>query len=99
MQDEIVYVIAKLQARAGKEAALRELLESLVEPTRKEKGCRRYTVLRDRSNPAVLTLLEDWDTEADLNTHLALPHLQKVFAQFPDLLGAPPEITRYQRLV
>ena len=98
MQDDIVYVVVKLQARAGKEEALWKLLEPLIEPTRKEQGCRRYTALRDRSNPAVLTLLEEWDTEADLNTHLALPHLQKLFAQLPDVLGAPPDIIRCRKL-
>lgn len=98
MQDDIVYVVAKLQARAGKEEALWKLIEPLLEPTRKEQGCRSYTALRDRSNPAVFTLLEEWDTEADLNTHLALPQLQKVFAQLPDVLAAPPDIVRYRKL-
>jgi quinol monooxygenase YgiN len=59
MQDDIVYVVAKLQARAGKEEALWKLIDPLVEPTRKEKGCRSYLVLKDRSNPAVFTLLEE----------------------------------------
>jgi quinol monooxygenase YgiN len=98
MQDDIIYVVVKLQARAGKEEALWKLLEPVVETTRKEQGCRRYTVLRDRSNPAALSLLEEWETEADLNTHLGLPHLQKLFSQLPDVLGAPPDIVRYRRL-
>jgi quinol monooxygenase YgiN len=97
MQD-IVYVVAKLQARAGKEEALRKLIEQGAEPTRKEKGCLRYSLMQDRRNPMVLTLLEEWETEADLDTHLALPHLQRVFAQFPELLAAPPDIVRYKKL-
>ncbi|HYI01069.1 putative quinol monooxygenase [Hyalangium sp.] len=97
MQD-IVYVVAKLQARAGKEEALRKLIEPVIEPTRQEKGCRRYSVMQDRQNPAVITLLEEWDTEADLDTHLALPHLQKIFAELKDVLGAPPDIVRYKEI-
>jgi quinol monooxygenase YgiN len=97
MQD-IVYVVAKLQARAGKEETLRQMLEQLVEPTRKEKGCLRYSVMQDRQSPLVLTLLEEWETEADLKTHLGLPHLQKLFAQLPELLAAPPEIASYKKL-
>jgi quinol monooxygenase YgiN len=95
---DIVYVVAKMQARAGKEAELRKLLEQGAEPTRKEKGCLRYVLMQDRQNPAVLTLLEEWETEADLNTHLALPQLQKIFATLPDLLGAPPDVVRYKQL-
>jgi quinol monooxygenase YgiN len=97
MQD-IVYVVARLQARAGKEEALRKLIEQGIDPTRKEKGCLRYSLMQDRQNPAVLTLLEEWETEADLNTHLALPQLQKVFAVLPELLAAPPDIARYKKL-
>jgi quinol monooxygenase YgiN len=95
---DTMYVIAKLQARAGKEETLKSLILPLIEPTRREKGCVNYEVLQDRQNPAVLTLVEAWETEADLNTHLALPHLQKLFSQLPDLLGAPPEIIRYKKL-
>jgi quinol monooxygenase YgiN len=97
MQD-IVYVVARLQARAGKEDALRQMIEQLVEPTRKEKGCLRYSLMQDRQNPLVFTLMEDWETEADLNTHLGLPHLQKLFTQLPELLAAPPDIARYKKL-
>ena len=97
MQD-IVYVVAKLQARAGKEETLRKLIEQGVEATRKEKGCLRYSLMQDRQNPTVLTLLEEWETEADLNTHLSLPHLQKIFAQLPEMLAAPMDIVRYRRL-
>ncbi len=95
---DLVYVVAKLQAKPGKEEALRKVIEPLVEPTKKEQGCRRYSMMLDRQNPAVLVILEEWDTEADLNTHLALPHLRTVFAQLPDLLGAPPDIIRLKHV-
>jgi quinol monooxygenase YgiN len=93
-----MYAIAKLQARAGKEETLRSIIQALVEPTKKEKGCVSYQLFQDRQNPTVLTLIEEWETEADLNTHLGLPHLQKLFAQLPELLAAPPEIIRYKKL-
>lgn len=95
---DVIYVVAKLQARAGKEESLRKLIEPIIEPTKKEKGCLRYSVMLDRQNPAVLTLLEEWETEAELTTHLALPHLQKLFAQLPELLAAPPDIARYKQI-
>jgi quinol monooxygenase YgiN len=96
---DIVYVVAKLQARAGKEAELRKLIEQGAEPTRKEKGCLRYSLMQNRQNPAVLTLLEEWETEADLDTHLALPQIQKVFVLLPDLLVEPLDIVRYRQLL
>jgi quinol monooxygenase YgiN len=96
--NDAVHVIAKLQARAGKEEALKSLLQPLAERTRAEKGCRSYVLLQGRQDPTVVTLVEEWETDADLNTHLALPHLQAIFGQLPDLLGAPPEIIRYKKL-
>lgn len=95
---DIVYVVVKLQARAGKEEALRKAIAGLAEPTKKEKGCRRYTILQDRQNPAVIAILEEWETEADLNTHLALPHLQTLFSQLPEMLAAPPDIIRHKQI-
>jgi quinol monooxygenase YgiN len=95
---DIVYVVVRLQARAGKEEELRKLIEQGVEPTRKEKGCLRYSLMQDRKNPAVVGLLEEWETQADLDTHLALPHLQKAFALLPELLSAPPEMAYYKQL-
>jgi quinol monooxygenase YgiN len=95
---DVIYVVVKLQARAGKEEALRKLIEARVEPTRKEKGCLRYVLLQDRRNPAVISLQEEWETEADMNTHLALPAMQALFAQVPEFLGAPPEISQYKQV-
>lgn len=97
--NDLIYVVVKLQAKAGKEEGLRKLIEPIVEPTRLEKGCRRYELLQDRANPAVLMIQEEWETEAALSTHLALPHLQKVFAALPELVAAPPEIARYKKLI
>jgi len=97
MRDSL-YVIAKLQVRAGKEETVKGIIQELVEPTKKEKGCISYELFQDRKNPAVLTLVEQWESEADLNTHLGLPHMQKIFAQLPELLAAPPEIINYKKL-
>ena len=47
---------------------------------------------------AVLTLVEQWESEADLNTHLGQPHMQKLFAQLPDLVAAQPEINYFKKL-
>ncbi|WP_224369943.1 putative quinol monooxygenase [Hyalangium versicolor] len=95
---DIIYVVAKLQAQTGKESALKGLLEPLTEPTRREKGCLRYIMLEDRQNPSVIILLEEWENEADLNAHLGLPHLQKLFGQLPAVLAAPPEVIRYKKI-
>jgi quinol monooxygenase YgiN len=95
---DILYVIAKLQARPGKEETIKGLMQPLVEQTKKEKGCLSYELFHDRKNPAVFTLVEQWESEADVNTHLGQPHMQKLFAQLPELVSAAPEIGYYKKL-
>jgi quinol monooxygenase YgiN len=95
---DVIHVVAKLQAKPGKEGELKGLIEPLIAPTRKEKGCLRYDVFQGRQDPTVITLIEAWDSNENLDTHLALPHLQKIFARLPELLAAPPDIVRYKQL-
>lgn len=96
---DVIYVIAKLPAQPGKAEALKALIQPLIEPTRREKGCLSYIVLEDRRDPAVVTLYEEWESEADLATHLAQPAIKRVFALFPELLLAgKADIVRYKKI-
>jgi quinol monooxygenase YgiN len=56
-------VIATFRARPGREAELFEVLEKLVEPTRRENGCRRYELWRNRADAAELTFVEEWTSD------------------------------------
>jgi quinol monooxygenase YgiN len=93
-----VHVIVKLQARAGKKRVLRKLIEEGVPLTLKEKGCRKCLLMQDRQNSAILTLLEEWDAEADFDTHMALPRMKKLVAQLADVLVGPPDVARYKQV-
>ncbi|MEV7612498.1 putative quinol monooxygenase [Streptomyces sp. NPDC089799] len=55
---------------------LRTVLASFVEPTREEPGCLEYHFHEDRAEPGVFVFYEAWRSEADLEAHLALPHMQ-----------------------
>ncbi|MFD6452561.1 MULTISPECIES: putative quinol monooxygenase [unclassified Nocardia] len=55
---------------------LRELLLSFVEPTRAEEGCLEYHFHVDSDDPSVFVFYEVWRSKADLDRHLALPHMQ-----------------------
>jgi quinol monooxygenase YgiN len=46
-----VHVIARLTARPEAVAELQALLLGLIEPTRQESGCLRYTLLRNAADP------------------------------------------------
>ncbi|MFC8382354.1 putative quinol monooxygenase [Nocardia sp. NPDC056952] len=55
---------------------LRELLLSFVEPTRAEEGCLEYHFHVDSDDPSVFVFYEVWRSKADLDRHLALPHMR-----------------------
>ncbi|MEV1005766.1 putative quinol monooxygenase [Streptomyces sp. NPDC049881] len=55
---------------------LKQLLLSFVEPTRKEAGCLEYHFHEDSEEPGLFWFYEAWRSKADLEAHLALPHMQ-----------------------
>ena len=55
-------VIAKLKAKSGREEQPREMLQSLVEPTRAEKGCISYDLHRSHEDPRLFVFYESWQS-------------------------------------
>ncbi len=94
MSEKTLRVVAIMKAKPGKESELRALLEALVEPTSKEVGYLRYEMHGNINDPAEFVFIEEWQTEADLDTHLASPHLQAAIEKIPDLLAGELEIRR-----
>ncbi|HYK89159.1 MAG TPA: putative quinol monooxygenase [Acidobacteriota bacterium] len=88
-------VIAHIRARQGRQEELRKLLTGLVGPTRKEAGCIRYQLYRNNVDPQDFTFVEEWESDASLDTHLKKPHLQAAFAAFSDLVDGTPAVNRY----
>lgn len=64
---------------------VKEELLSLVEPTRKEKGCIDYTFYRDNDDQNILMLYENWETEEDLQTHMETDRFKNTFKRIEGL--------------
>lgn len=90
-----VTVIAFHRAKPGKEQALRNALLAVCGPTRAEKGCINYDLHVSPDNPGLLVFHENWASKADLDAHLASPHIDAFRAVAGDLLAEPPNITRW----
>lgn len=90
-----VKVLAHFVAKPGCEAALEALVRGLLEPTRAEAGCVMYRLWRQRENPAAFTLVEEWASDAALDRHLAMPHLERAKAALPALLAEPLQVIRH----
>jgi quinol monooxygenase YgiN len=68
--NETINVIAEIRAKAGCEDAVRAMLTSLVEPSRKEKGCKQYLLHEDKKTPGSFWTYEEWTSETALEDHL-----------------------------
>jgi quinol monooxygenase YgiN len=79
-------VIARLNARSGKEAELEQALRAVVAPTHAEPGCLRYALHRSSNDPATFVLVERWVSKEALDQHLEMPYLKALRARFQELV-------------
>ncbi len=92
-------VVAHIHAKPGQEAAVREILEGFVAPTRKEEGCLRYDLFVDLSDAGKFTFIEEWTSTAALETHSQSAHITAGRAKMPDLLREPGWVQVLTRIV
>ena len=76
MEKQII-LTARLSAKKGKEARLREILESMLSPSRSEAGCVQYTLHVLKEDPATFLFYEVWKDQAAFDTHSATPHFRE----------------------
>ena len=91
-----VRVVAHITAKPETIDATRELLTTLILPTRIELGCITYQLFQNEADPTDFTFIEEWTSDADLNAHLQSDHLKQVAAEGANLFAAPPDIRRYK---
>ncbi|MFA7556007.1 MAG: putative quinol monooxygenase [Spongiibacteraceae bacterium] len=49
--------------------------KKIIPLTLAEKGCQLYGMAIDITNPNIIWISEEWDSESDLFAHLASPHI------------------------
>ncbi|MEU9035964.1 putative quinol monooxygenase [Streptomyces sp. NPDC048352] len=90
--DQLVTVMGTARPKPERAAELMRLLLSFVEPTRQEPGCLEYHFHEDREEPGVFVFYEVWRSRADLDAHLALPHLRDFWEHRMDYLATDLEL-------
>jgi quinol monooxygenase YgiN len=96
---DLLTVIAFMKAAPGKEAELKAELEALIEPTSQEDGYVNYDLHQGMEDPSTFFFYENWESAAQLDAHLATPHLVRFAGMIGDLLDENGlTITRLQRI-
>jgi quinol monooxygenase YgiN len=98
MSQTYLTVVAEITAKAGCEEELKNLLTSIVEPTRKEEGCIQYDLHVSTDEPGKFLFFENWAGKEALAKHSASEHLKAFGAKARDLVGAPSRIVTYTKI-
>jgi len=88
-----VYVIADLLAKPEAADEFRKMLLDFVAMTRKENGCKHYTLLEDPAKAGHFYTFEIWADKAALDAHLNSPAMKAMGPKLKDILAAAPVIT------
>jgi len=81
--------IVRLEPLPGKEAAFREELLRVNEPSRAEAGCLSIEVFESLREPSVFVVHSEWVDEASFELHATLPHTVRFLAAAETLLTHP----------
>jgi len=88
----MVKLIARIEAKPGQEELVADALRELAPPSQAEVGCLRYEVCRLKDDATKLVVLEEWESQAALDVHMATPHFQAFGGKIGDALAAPPTL-------
>ena len=92
-------VIAHLYAGEGQEVAVREVLESIVAPTRLEDGCLRYDLFVDVADPCRFTFIEEWTSSEALQVHSRAPHILAARASNQGRMREPNKVISLRQIL
>jgi len=98
MENETVTVVARIQAKPGKEAELRGELQKLLAPTHAEEGCISYDMHDSLDDPGLFLFYESWTTRKAIDRHLGSAHVQNLLSRADQLLAQPVELTFWRRV-
>lgn len=93
-----VSVVARSQAKPGKEDEVKREFLRLVAETRKEEGCINYDLHQLAGDRRVFMFYENWMSRGHLDRHAQSVHISAFRAKSKDLLASPTEITLWDML-
>lgn len=90
-----IAVVATATAKPGHTEELRAAFTKLLGPSRSDKGCLVYDLHQSTDDPDTFMMYEVWASKAELDAHLATPHLQEFGESVADILAGDLNIATY----
>jgi quinol monooxygenase YgiN len=95
----MIKVVAKQSVKAGKLEEFLPIAKQLVEETnKKDAGCIKYEMYQDLSDPLIVTVIEEWESDAALDAHMKSAHFQGLIPNIGALCEKPAEMNLYKLL-
>ncbi len=91
-----LHVVTRMTAHPDDVEAMKEILQSMVEPTRAEPGCRRYDLVQSCEDPATFMFLGEWDSDEALEAHRQTEHIMGGFGKMAPMIEGEMEFQYYR---
>lgn len=98
MSTSTLVVMTEATAKPGKEQEVQRALHDVAQAARSQRGCIDYRVFRSAEDPAVTINFEQWSSEAERNTFLDGPDVEKFAAAVSGAFAESPQPVSYQEL-
>lgn len=85
-------VVAQIVAKPGSGDTIRTALAELVAATQSDPGCLSYELFESAAVPGTFFTIENWASQADLDSHMTTSHVAAAFAVAGDHVAAAPAI-------
>jgi len=82
----MIIVAGWIQIDPARDAEGAGAARAMMDASRREAGCRSYSITQELGSPGSFRIFEVWDSQAALEAHFAAPHL-KVFEKRVTALG------------
>ncbi|WP_395690425.1 putative quinol monooxygenase [Nocardioides sp.] len=84
---EALRVVATIPTDPARAADAGAALAALAAASREEEGCFAYDVYESTSAPGTFVTVEAWRSQADMDAHMATPHLAEAFTVLGPLVA------------
>jgi len=92
----MIVIAAKFKLRPGKKDDFMNLAQSVIGPSRKEKGCVSYNLYSPVENPEAFMFFEEWADQDAFDAHLREPHFIEFADESKDMLEGDMDVNIYE---
>jgi quinol monooxygenase YgiN len=93
-----IHILARHRSRPETVDEVRQILLSLIDPSRAEVGCLKYELLQNADDPTDFTFVETFASDEALKLHAAAPYIAGLALKLKDLVARPAEVSRYRAI-